>query len=158
MALRHNDGVDVWRFVLDPQSFTRTVENLFHLSFLVKEGRAKLVDSGSTITLTLGVPPKEGAVVKNFQAIAALDYATWQLLCRYYSDQKEPMIEPIDHVDPRALQRQSQTQSTSRKRHRTQEQGENDVEEQSASQAEGGRVKIKAEPKRKRRRSDDESD
>ena len=32
----HTDGVEFFEFIVDPTSFATTVENMFHLSFLVK--------------------------------------------------------------------------------------------------------------------------
>merc|ERR1712113_704313 len=46
--LRHNveanDGqpINYFKFILDPTSFSNSVENMFHFSFLVKEDRAQL--------------------------------------------------------------------------------------------------------------------
>jgi non-structural maintenance of chromosomes element 4 len=34
------DGVTLFEFVVDPKSFAQSVENLFYVSFLVKEGKA----------------------------------------------------------------------------------------------------------------------
>ncbi|CAF4656398.1 unnamed protein product [Rotaria sp. Silwood2] len=34
--------IDYFEFVIDPKSFAKTVENMFHISFLIKEGFVNL--------------------------------------------------------------------------------------------------------------------
>lgn len=41
-ALRFDGGLDLLRFVVNPHSFGQTIENMFYVSFLIKEGRIKL--------------------------------------------------------------------------------------------------------------------
>lgn len=45
------NGVNLFHFVADPDSFTNTIENLFHVSFLIREGKAGIStdDEGNAI-------------------------------------------------------------------------------------------------------------
>jgi len=38
---KKNEEIEFFEFIVNPNSYAQTVENLFHLSFLVKQGRAK---------------------------------------------------------------------------------------------------------------------
>ena len=43
--LNDRNPISYFNFVLDPQSFTKSSENMFHFSFLVKEGSIKIYNS-----------------------------------------------------------------------------------------------------------------
>jgi len=70
--------IGFWRMIVDPNSFTRTVENLFHLSFLVKEGHAKVSEDDTVLPYE---PPSDGDFetkrAKRQQTIVKLDFDTW---------------------------------------------------------------------------------
>ena len=55
--------VEFWRFVVNPQSFGQSVENLFYVSFLVKDGQAKLNLRDGTLFICLfhSYPPVTGS-------------------------------------------------------------------------------------------------
>ena len=79
--------VNYFKFLIDPQSFGKTVENMFHLSFLVKQRRVEL-SICEKIGLPMLVPVSAGSYVgdegdeggsegKN-QAIISLSYDDWE--------------------------------------------------------------------------------
>jgi len=69
--------------VIDPDSFANSVENLFHLSFLVKEGHAKISDDD---TVQPYEPPLDGDFkAKRQQSIVKLDFETWRVCIKKFS-------------------------------------------------------------------------
>lgn len=79
-------GVNYFRFVINPRSFAQTVENIFYVSFLVRDGRAALWEGDDGMPL-LGLAEAVGAeeareqgVVKR-QVISTLDMWMWRELC-----------------------------------------------------------------------------
>ncbi len=68
----------VWKLVANPKSMAQTVEHMFHLSFLVKEGKAKVsVDKQQGMMVKPAKPPGPGAEdnLERIQAIVRLDKA-----------------------------------------------------------------------------------
>lgn len=81
-------GVCLFRFAVDPESFVNTVENFFHVSFLIKENRASLkTDADGNAVLTIATPPTEDDeqvdtdkpehVGRSKQFIMEIDYPTY---------------------------------------------------------------------------------
>lgn len=59
-GLRETGGIDLLRFVVNPQSFGQTVENMFYVSFLIRDGRIKIDFDGNQLpTLRKSFPPNE---------------------------------------------------------------------------------------------------
>ena len=79
-----DDGcVPLFDFCVNPRSFGQTVENLFYISFLIKEGSVGLnFDSRGLPTLgCAGEEPESGQQAKGSsrnQAVFALDFETWE--------------------------------------------------------------------------------
>lgn len=83
--LATNWEVPLLKFALNPNSFGQTVENLFYISFLVKDGLVKVnIDEESGFPTLRPQEQKtteetraEGG--KKHQAIFSLDYGSWQI-------------------------------------------------------------------------------
>ncbi|CCG83685.1 protein of unknown function [Taphrina deformans PYCC 5710] len=100
--LAKNSPIDLFSFIINPQSFSQSVENMFSLSFLVKEGRAGLYeneegmqivrhidqdDPTSTIPINLRTQTQNGnqdaddpeldGWEERQQGVMTLDMATW---------------------------------------------------------------------------------
>lgn len=115
-SLRSTGGIDLLRFVINPRSFGQTVENLFYVSFLIREGSIVLTFDEHGLPALGMCPPfsgidgsvshaaiepmiKEGtaagAASRNgamrHQAIMSIDFATWRDLIDAF-EIKTPMI------------------------------------------------------------------
>ena len=111
-------GVPLFAFVVNPRSFGQTVENMFYISFLIKEGSIGIEhdDEGlpvisesspsrfcchvNTMLMTVcNVEIKDAQTLEEkrkdktsrHQAVFALDYATWKGLIEAF-EVEEPMI------------------------------------------------------------------
>ncbi|KAK5687046.1 hypothetical protein LTS10_001183 [Elasticomyces elasticus] len=99
--LRENHGVPLFEFVVNPRSFGQTVENIFYVSFLVKEGSVAVkLDEEGLPTINIEEPPPKDGEDENgrplstpekikqkkarekekskHQAVFALDFETWR--------------------------------------------------------------------------------
>jgi non-structural maintenance of chromosomes element 4 len=95
-GLATNWEVSLFQFAVNPYSFGQTIENLFYISFLVKDGYVALdTDDDGLPTLRCTQPStasemrEKGAT--RHQAIFSLDFKTWRKLIAAF-DITEPLI------------------------------------------------------------------
>lgn len=88
--------ISYYEFVIDPSSFSRTVENIFHMSFLIRDGLARMhVDDEE---LPCIAPVEEGEVQaggsgSRNQCIVSMSPKIWKELIEAF-DIRDPMIQP----------------------------------------------------------------
>ncbi|KKZ63704.1 hypothetical protein EMCG_02011 [[Emmonsia] crescens] len=86
-------GVPLFRFCINPKSFGQTVENLFYISFLVRDGSVGIsLDSNELPTLLPSQPaaPSEAQAkkLKKHQTVFSLDFETWENLIEAFDIQE----------------------------------------------------------------------
>lgn len=95
-GLATNWEVSLFQFAINPHSFGQTIENLFYISFLVKDGYVALdTDDDGLPTLRCTQPRTAGEMrekgATRHQAIFSLDFKTWRKLIAAF-DITEPLI------------------------------------------------------------------
>ncbi|MCJ1257831.1 nuclear protein [Lignoscripta atroalba] len=102
-CITDDGGLSFFHFVINPRSFGQTVENLFYISFLIRDGNVGIgKDSNMLPTLHVSQPRsskeiKDQAIQKH-QAIFHLDFPTWEDLIEVF-EIKECMIPNRRSVD-----------------------------------------------------------
>ncbi|KAK5990989.1 Non-structural maintenance of chromosome element 4-like protein [Cladobotryum mycophilum] len=97
-GLRSTGGIDLMRFVVNPKSFGQTVENLFYVSFLIRDGKVEIDFDEFDLPALAPVDrdeEEEGAVrqgASKHQAILSMDMVTWRDIIDTFN-LVEPMIE-----------------------------------------------------------------
>jgi len=90
-----DEGINLFAFAFNPHSFSNSVENLFYISFLVRDGKAAIYDNeqGDPMLMLSEEPTEEdrSAGLTRRQIILELDEPTWRTLVQLY-DIREPMI------------------------------------------------------------------
>lgn len=83
-------------FVVDPHSFPRTVENIFHVSFIIRDGFARIRLDQDRLPIIEPVNNEENeeidqnSQIRN-QGIIALSYRDWEEIVRTF-EISEPVI------------------------------------------------------------------
>ncbi|KAJ3081952.1 nuclear protein [Quaeritorhiza haematococci] len=78
--------INFFKFIINPESFGQTVENMFHLAFLIKEGKAKIEidEDGDPIVERVHVEDgQEDPDAVKRQLIMELDYQTYEKSTTY---------------------------------------------------------------------------
>lgn len=82
-------------FVVDPHSFPRTVENIFHVSFIIRDGFARIRLDQDRLPIIEPVNEESRGIDQNTQirnqAIIALSYRDWEEIVRTF-EISEPVI------------------------------------------------------------------
>lgn len=82
-SVRDTGGIDLLRFAVNPQSFAQTVENLFYISFLIRDAKVALEydDDGLPSIATIDQDDTEavekGSVTRH-QAVLSIDESSWK--------------------------------------------------------------------------------
>ncbi|XP_069671358.1 non-structural maintenance of chromosomes element 4 homolog A [Periplaneta americana] len=90
--------VNFFELVINPNSFAASVENIFHISFLIRDGHADITLDENKLPV---IAPTPKAVAdrrskdnsNTFQSIVCLDMDNWEKLKKAY-DITQPMIKP----------------------------------------------------------------
>uniref|UniRef100_A0A1X7TDA1 Non-structural maintenance of chromosomes element 4 n=2 Tax=Amphimedon queenslandica TaxID=400682 RepID=A0A1X7TDA1_AMPQE len=85
------DKIHYFKFIIDPESFSHTVENIFHFAFLIKEGRAGLIIENGEPYIHLNIGGGEATGGTN-QGIISINMKMWKDLIDKY-DITESMIK-----------------------------------------------------------------
>ncbi|KAK6138369.1 hypothetical protein DH2020_027885 [Rehmannia glutinosa] len=94
--LKKEKKVKAENLMLNRNSFAQTVENLFALSFLVKDGRVRIVvdEKGSQVVVPTNGPTAEeikSGVAKSHQFIFRFDFDNWKLMKTHVPEGEELM-------------------------------------------------------------------
>lgn len=95
-GIADDEGVPLFHFVVNPKSFGQTVENLFYVSFLIKDGTAGFGNDSNmlpTLHATVARSPQQiqDENISKHQAVFHLDYETWEDIIEAF-DIKESII------------------------------------------------------------------
>ncbi|KAL9080599.1 MAG: hypothetical protein Q9157_000654 [Trypethelium eluteriae] len=96
LRLADTGEVGLFDFVVNPHSFGQTVENIFYVSFLIKEGSIRVGEDSNGLP-TLGyeeartIEEQRANQVTKHQAVFAIDFDTWEQLIDVFQI-REPLI------------------------------------------------------------------
>ncbi|KAF1375885.1 hypothetical protein PFLUV_G00224830 [Perca fluviatilis] len=88
--------ISYYEFVIDPNSFSRTVENIFHLSFLIRDGLARMYLDNDALPCIAPVEEGEvdtGGSYSRKQCIVSISPKLWKELIEAF-DIRDTMIQP----------------------------------------------------------------
>ncbi|KAK0669581.1 putative non-structural maintenance of chromosome element 4 [Cercophora samala] len=106
-GLNGSGNVDLLRFVINPHSYGQTVENMFYISFLIREGSIELKFDDNGLP---GIAPykaqnnapeslSRARAPMRHQAIMSIDMETWSAIIETF-DIKEPIIPHRQEDEP----------------------------------------------------------
>ncbi|KAK6611512.1 hypothetical protein H4I95_02308 [Botrytis cinerea] len=100
-GISENCSIAYFKFVINPFSFGQTIENMFYVSFLVRDGKVEVeIDSDGLPYIGVRDPKDNGSSshTARHQAVLSLDMQDWKEMINLF-DIKEPMIDHREEQD-----------------------------------------------------------
>ncbi|KAJ2484832.1 hypothetical protein EV174_002133 [Coemansia sp. RSA 2320] len=80
--------INLFQLVINPTSFSQSVENIFYVSFLIRDGKAFIDDQSGQPMIEACEPPQQDDYQSGLtkkQLIFSLDHATWREIVAVYA-------------------------------------------------------------------------
>lgn len=80
--LRQHSPINLFEFVINPRSFGQTIENIFYLSFSVRDARAEIsIDKhGQPIVSYVDTLSEDDMMTENKQCVLEMTMAQWEVI------------------------------------------------------------------------------
>ncbi|CAG8441781.1 6477_t:CDS:10 [Ambispora leptoticha] len=89
--IQERQPINLFEFIINPESFSQTIENLFYLSFLVRDGQVSIDDEDGQPIITrcesATAEDYENGLIKK-QVVLEMDMALWKQLIEVYEIKK----------------------------------------------------------------------
>jgi non-structural maintenance of chromosomes element 4 len=84
--LRQHSPINLFEFVINPGSFGQTIENIFYLSFVIRNAMAKIEEDENGLPVVSWVGDSEGeSTDENKQTVLEMTMKHWEVVsCRSY--------------------------------------------------------------------------
>jgi hypothetical protein len=93
----NNTGVPFVDVVIDPNSFTHSIENMFYYGFLIKDGRASVKMSNNTMTTQSAQPvSKDDAPTDRKQCVIKLNLDMWKQLAQHVGKDQSRVSQDLN--------------------------------------------------------------
>ncbi|KAJ1784394.1 hypothetical protein LPJ59_006368 [Coemansia sp. RSA 2399] len=104
--LAHVGPINLFELVINPRSFSQSVENIFYVSFLIRDGKAFIDDESGQPMIEACEPPQQDDYLSGLtkkQLIFSLDYVTWREIADVYSIKKSIIPERQKQLDQNGM-------------------------------------------------------
>jgi hypothetical protein len=77
--LRQHSPINLFEFVINPTSFGQTIENIFYLSFVIRNAMGRIEEDGNGLPVVSWVDESEGeATGENKQTVLEMTQKHWE--------------------------------------------------------------------------------
>lgn len=98
------------QYMMNPKSFTQSVENMFHFSFLVKKGNAKFIIRNGKPKVAMNPEKNADQKPPAKQSVVAFTMRDWRRLCKAYKVKQSDIPHRTGSKQKRHQKRARQTQ------------------------------------------------